>query len=72
MLAYERGTHYRRVHAALHLLANAVELSTPFTEGWCVDIDAIDDIRGRLRLELLRAIETEAARGMALLRKVVG
>jgi hypothetical protein len=67
-----RGTHYRAVRAAILMLAAKVEMATPAEEGWIVQVDASADDRGRVYLELATADESEARRGIELLRKVVG
>ncbi|MCC6649384.1 MAG: hypothetical protein IT374_27915 [Polyangiaceae bacterium] len=68
---YPRGTSHRRLHAALHLIAAEVEVSTPAGERWCVQIDSTSDERGRVYLELSDGTPAEAKRGLDLLRKVV-
>lgn len=67
-----KGTSFRRLHAALHLLAAEVELATPAGEAWIIQTDATSDERGRLYLELADATEEEAKRGLALLRRIGG
>jgi hypothetical protein len=67
-----KGTNFRRLHAALHLLAAEVELATPAGEAWIIQTDATSDERGRLYLELADATEAEAKRGLALLQRIRG
>jgi Ser-tRNA(Ala) deacylase AlaX len=67
-----KGTSFRRLHAALHLLAAEVELATAAGEAWIIQTDATSDERGRLYLELAEATEAEAKRGLALLQQVRG
>lgn len=67
-----KGTPFRRLHAALHLLAAEVELATPAGESWVVQTDATSDERGRLYLELADATPAEAKRGLKLLRRISG
>jgi len=67
-----RGTHHRVVKAALLKLAADVELATPASEGWCVNIEEYTDASGRVYLELANATPEEAERGMAMLTKLVG
>jgi hypothetical protein len=62
----------RRLSAALHQLAAAVELATPARERWLVQIEHFSDTHGRVYLELMRATPEEAARGMAVLNQVAG
>jgi hypothetical protein len=62
----------RRLSAALHQLAAAVELATPARERWLVQIEHFSDTRGRVYLELMRATPEEAERGMAVLSQVAG
>ena len=65
-----KGTHFRRLHAALHRLAAEVELATPAREAWVVQTDPTSDERGRVYLELANGDEAEAARALALLRTI--
>ena len=65
-----RGTHYRKLDAALHALAAEVELATPVNETWAVQIEAFFNDRGRVYLELVKADNGETERGLALLRRV--
>ena len=65
-----KGTHYRRVHAALHMVAAEVNLATPASERWCVQTEVFGDEGGRVYLELSRATEGEAQRGLDLLRRI--
>lgn len=67
-----RGTHHRRLLAALHLLAAEAEAATPVGERWCVQIEAATNERGRVYLELAVGGEGEAERGLALLRGIAG
>jgi hypothetical protein len=70
-LRFPKGTHYRVVKAALHKLAAEVELATPAPESWCVQVDDYNE-SGRVYLELAEATPAEAARGMAMLQKLMG
>jgi hypothetical protein len=70
-LCFPKGTHYRVVKAALYKLAADVELATPGSERWCVNIEDFNE-RGRVYLELADATPAEAARGMAFLTKLAG
>jgi hypothetical protein len=65
-----KGTHFRKLHAALHMLAAEAELVTPGGESWVVQTDATSDERGRIYLELADGNEQEAARGLELLRRL--
>lgn len=69
---YPRGTSFRRLHAALHLVAAEVETATPAGERWCVQTEGTSDERGRVYLELADGTQAEAKRGLELLRKVLG
>lgn len=64
-----RNTHFRQLHAALHLLAAAVEMATPRSERWRVQTEG-HDTTGRVFLELGDATEVEAQRGLAVLAVV--
>ena len=66
-----RGTPYRRLHAALHLLAADAELATPAREHWVVQTEVTSDERGRVYVEIADATEEEAERGLELLRAVI-
>jgi hypothetical protein len=68
-LRFPKGTHHRVVKAALHKLAAEIELATPASERWCVNIEDYNE-SGRVYLELADATPAEAARGTALLEKV--
>lgn len=70
-LRFPEGTSYRVVKAALHKLAADVELATPANERWCVTTEDFNE-SGRVYLELPDATPAQAARGMALLTKLVG
>jgi len=70
-LRFPKGTSYRVVKAALHKLAAEIELATPASERWCVNTEDESE-SGRVYLELADATPAEAARGMALLKKLVG
>ena len=70
-LRFPKGTSYRVVKAALHKLAADVELATPANERWCVNTEDFNE-SGRVYLELSDATPAEAARGMAMLEKLVG
>ena len=67
-----RDTHRRRLGAALHLLAAAAEAGTPANERWCTCIDRSGDAVGYVYLDLVEGSDSEAARGLAHLRDVVG
>ena len=71
-LRFPKGTHFRALKAALHKLAADVELATPANERWIVQAEDFYDARGRVYLELDGATPAEAARGMALLKMLVG
>lgn len=64
-LRFPKGTSYRVVKAALHKLAADVELATP------VNTEEFNE-SGRVYLELADATPAEAARGTAMLTKLVG
>ncbi len=64
-----RGTHYRRLSAALYELAAKIERATPEYERWVLAVEATSDERGRIYLELSDASEEEAARALEVLRK---
>ncbi|PZR03665.1 MAG: hypothetical protein DI536_35640 [Archangium gephyra] len=54
-----RGTSFRRIHAALHLLAAAVELATPESEGWIAQMVAPSaDDAGWVYLRMTRSVPT--------------
>ena len=65
-----KTAHFRKVNAALHLLAAQVELATPAGEGWVVQTEALYDGRGVVYLELVKGSDAEAKRGVALLRTI--
>ena len=65
-----KGTHFRKLHAALHMLAAESELATPASEKWVVQTDATSDLRGRIYLELLDGDEQEAKRGVEFLHAI--
>ena len=65
-LRFPKGTSYRVVKAALHKLAADVELAS---ESWCVNTEDYNE-SGRVYLGYANATPAEAARGMALLKKV--
>lgn len=65
-----RGAHFRQLHITLHLLAAAVEQATPARERWLVQLEGHDSL-GFVYLELLDGSDTEAQRGLALLRSVL-
>jgi hypothetical protein len=67
-----RGTSHRAFAAELHELAAKVERATPEAEGWCVTIERLGDTEGAVSLELADATAEEAARGMELLKGLVG
>jgi hypothetical protein len=74
-LRFPTGTHHREISAALHKLAADVELATSARERWVVQTENCSTIHGasgRVYLELADATPAEAARGMALLAKLVG
>jgi Ser-tRNA(Ala) deacylase AlaX len=66
---FPRNMHFRQLHAALHLLAAAVEMATPRAERWCVQTEG-HDTTGRVFLELCDATDAEAQRGLAVLASV--
>ena len=70
-LRFPKGTSYRVVKATLHKLAAEIELATPKGERWLVQTEDFNET-GRVYLELSDATPAEAARGMALLTKLVG
>jgi hypothetical protein len=70
-LRFPKDTHYRVMKATLHKLAAELELATPETERWCVQAEDYYD-GGRIYLDLSEATPAEAARGLALLKKVAG
>ncbi len=70
-LRFPKGTSYRVVKAALHKLAAEIELATPASERWCVNTEDFNE-SGRVYLELADATPVEAARGLAMLTKLVG
>ena len=68
---FARGTNFRTLHAALHLLAAAVELAIPDAEGWIAQMVAASaDDAGWVYLELLNATDDEAQRGLSVLQSV--
>jgi hypothetical protein len=68
---FARDTNFRKLHAALHLLAAAVELATPDAEGWIAQMVAASaDDAGWVYLELLNATDDEAQRGLSVLQSV--
>lgn len=68
---FSKGLHFRKVHAALHLLAAAVELATPPEEEWIAQtVVASADDAGWIYLELLHASDEEVQRGLEVLRRV--
>ncbi len=69
-LRFAKGTSHRAVSAALHKLAAEVELTTSESERWIVQTESFYDARGRVYLELADATPAEAARGLALLKKL--
>ena len=66
------GSHYRAHNAATLQLAAQAELATPVVERWIVRTSLNAESGGRVYLELDRGTAAEAARGMAVLRAVVG
>jgi hypothetical protein len=65
-VVFPRATHHRAASAAMHRLAAVLEEATPAEEKWLVVISTVNE--GRITLELDQATDTEAARGLALLR----
>jgi hypothetical protein len=65
-----KGSHHRRLNAALHLLAADAELATSTAERWVVQTETTSDERGRLYLELADATPAEAEQAMAMLRRI--
>jgi len=59
------------VKAALHRLAAEIELATPASESWRVNTEDESE-SGRVYLEHTDATSAETARGMAMLKKLVG
>ena len=68
---FDRGTHYRKSSAALHALAAVIELATPTNEGWIVQVNSHSDDVGFVYLELARGDESEAKRGLELLKRAI-
>jgi hypothetical protein len=68
---FPRGTPTRNVTAGLYSLAALVELATPPHERWLVGVDTSDDEVAHVHLELMDDTDEEAARGLALLKRVV-
>lgn len=65
---FSKGLHFQKVHAALHLLAAAVELATPMEEEWITQlVVASADDAGRVYLELLHVSDEEDQRGLEVL-----
>lgn len=71
MLRTPKGTHFRQLRTALLTLAAEAELATPASERWCVNTEDESE-SGRVYLELGDATPAAAARGMAMLTKLVG
>jgi hypothetical protein len=72
-LHFPRGTHHRRVSAAMHLVAGLVEAATPSAEAWGVYADrGGGEQTGWVWLELVEGTPAEAERAMAVLREVAG
>ena len=69
-LRFDPRSPARACNAALHLLASRLEAATPPTEGWVVCIERHSDDAASIHLELFRATEDEAARGMVRLRQI--
>ncbi|MGE5785257.1 MAG: hypothetical protein ACM3ZE_11735, partial [Myxococcales bacterium] len=61
---------YRYTKAVLHHLAATIELATPASESWCVEIARLSDVTGTVAIELIQGTPAEAARAMALLQQV--
>lgn len=66
-----RGSNHRKTRAALRRLAAEVDLATPATEGWVVDVHHDGDLCGRVVVELMHGGQDEARRAMSVLRGVV-
>jgi hypothetical protein len=67
-----KGTHFRVAKATLLKLAAELELATPTTEHWIVQISDHAETSGWVYLELGDGSQAEAERGMALLKRVAG
>ena len=65
-----REMHWRKVSAALHRLAAAVQEATALSERWCVVVDEHSDNAGRVNLELATGDQAEADRGLAVLGQI--
>jgi len=65
-----KGSTIRELSAALHAQAARVELATPPTERWLVQIESFRANIGRVFLELATTTPQEADGGLALLRSV--
>ncbi len=61
---------HRAMSALLHRIAATVEDATPAHEGWIVQIQN-EETWGRVYLELDKADDAEAKRGMAVLEEVL-
>jgi hypothetical protein len=64
------GTHWRVIHAAAHVIAARVQMSTPIEEGWNVGIESRGDRWAEVYIELADGKREEAERAMALLREI--
>jgi hypothetical protein len=69
---FAKGGNRRQFRAVLHQLAAAVELATPSDEYWLVQMEWLGDEHGRVYLELFQETKEEAARGLDVLRGIVG
>ena len=69
-IALPAGTSHRRLAAALHLFAAAVEASATPHDAWATSSSQSTDTVGYLRLELLHGTKPEADRGLAHLHAV--
>lgn len=64
-LGLTMNKEYRKLRAALHKIAAAVELATPDNEGWCVTVEDT-----RVVLELIEASTAEAKRALVVAQSV--
>ncbi|QRK14131.1 hypothetical protein JQX13_46960 [Archangium violaceum] len=64
---------HRQLRAALHAFSASLELATPASERWLVQMEILDaPRRGRLYLELAEGSHPEAMRGLMLLHTLMG
>lgn len=69
-VALPKGTPYRHLKAALHTLAAKIELDTPASESWCIEVVQVGNVTGTIVIELVQRTPAEAARAMALIQQV--